>query len=226
MRAIALVLIIASATPAAADATVSLTGSSWEHFGFPKGTPVLAIGEGRLLGGTGREMPIRSSKALVAASVHIQGTDELDRFFFAVRDGHRYHVSPDPCCGLTVSDADADWGRLAVCGKHRDTCPAGTVSVDKFVYRKACGARPTCAPPPLLRVVGDGVTIQWSADPAEPWSTAYKPAPVGRREEPTKAIVRRGSIVVWDESVILHHGNRYTIEVPARGPVRWLIDTP
>src|SRR6185436_16177935 len=109
---------------------------------------------------------VPSARELVHARVAIAGADQGMTFLVDARPGHRYLVSPDPCCLLTVSDRDGELAKQARCAR-KNVCPTGTVEVDKFVDRKdGCGDQPTCAPPARFRVLGGDVTIEWDGEDA------------------------------------------------------------
>jgi hypothetical protein len=212
----ALLIAIASMPAiASADATFRLRGDGgWHDMGWPRGTPILVVGQAR----TTATVTVPASKELVRAQVSVDGKSALG-FLIDARDGHHYTVEPDPCCFLTVSDADDGLAKKARCG-GRDSCPAGTVAVDKFVFRKdACGERLTCAAPAMVRVrvAGGPVTLEWDGSDAAEWTAAYRVAPVGR-EHPQHVVARRAGAVVWQDSVVLHHGARYTIVLDGARP--------
>jgi len=224
MKVVAFAVLVALPATASADAVVTLSGSSWKDYGWASGTPTVTIGDVHIVGKSKPDAsaPVHASRELVRARVAIEGKDDSMSFLVDLRDGHHYLVSPDPCCFLTVSDSDGGLASSTRCAVH-DICPAGTVEVDKFVYRKdGCGERPTCAPPATLRVRGAAVSLEWDGD-ATPWSATYEPAPV-RRENPQHVIARRDGKVVFDDLVVLHHGLRYTLVLDGKSPAHIEID--
>jgi hypothetical protein len=226
MKVVVFAVLAAIPGTASADAVVTLRAGTWKDNGWAPGTPTVTIADVHLVGKRKQNasVPVHAGRELVHARVAIDGKDDGVSFLIDVRDGHHYVISPDPCCILTVSDSDDGLASSARCAVH-DICPAGTVEVDKFVYRKdGCGERPTCAMPAMLRVPGPAVSLEWEGD-ATPWSTTYQPAPV-RRENPQRVIARRDGKVVFDDLVVLHHGLRYTLVLDGNSPPHIDIDEP
>jgi hypothetical protein len=222
MKLVAFGMLLALCSTAAADATVTLRGGArWQDSGWPSGTPMLSIGDKRITATTDTTVSVPASNQLALATMTVGGKRSLE-FFTELHDGHHYTIQPDPCCFLTVSDADDGLEDSARCGGDR--CPNGTVEVDKFVLqKKECPL--TCAPPAMLRVHGARVTIEWDGADGVVWADTYQPAPVGR-EHPQAVVVRAtGGKTVWQGRLVLHHGVRYTLEIPASGLPHVVIDT-
>jgi hypothetical protein len=221
------VIVALAATALAAPgraAIYELSGGSWKDYGWRRGTPTIAIGGTRIAApAKNASASIPSSRELVRATVAIDGGGDGTSFLVDARPGHRYLVSPDPDCFLTVTDLDGELAKQARCAR-KNVCPAGMVEVDKFVYRKdGCGDQPTCAPPAMLRVVGGDVTIEWDGGDAERFGASYRPVGVGR-EQPQQVIVRRKGDVVLGTAIVVHHGSRYTLSFDATGAPHVAID--
>lgn len=198
MRWLGVITVMFGTRLAAADATVTLRKGPWTGYGWPAGTPALAIAGA-----------VRASKQLVKATVTVDGKSPYE-LWIELRDGHRYLVSPDPCCFLVV--ADLDDGASPVRCATKDVCPAGLVAVDKWAsHGHDCGNdRSACAAPALLRVRGDRMTIAWDGDEMVA-DGAYHAVPVGR-ESPHRLVIRRAGAIVWDGAIVVHHGRRYTFD--------------
>lgn len=214
MKAITLTLLLAVRL-VSADATVTVQGGeSWKNAGWHSEIPILDIGQVHVVARGKATAKVPAAKRLQRMKITMGGGQVADAFTFLVdvRDGHRYSIYPDPCCFLTVSDRDDGLVEHATCGKA-DSCPAGTVEVDKFAYRKdECGKQPTCAPPALVRGVFDQpvMTISFDDSDEAPLTRVYQIAPVGR-EAPVHVVVRIKGRIVIDERVIFHHGAHYTV---------------
>lgn len=232
MRWLVMMAMLLGARSVAADATVTLHGGPWTAYGWPAGTPSLAIGGTTLVGSSAASAKLPASKQLVKATVTIQSPgfagarsgaegrrgESIDgnspyTFWIELRDKHRYMVDPDPCCFLVVADLDDAPVRCAT----KDTCPAGLVEVDTWAsHGHDCGNdRRACAAPALLRVRGDKTTIAWDGQDETVTDGAYHAAPVGR-ENPHRLTVRRNGAIVWDAAIVVHHGQRYTLDATAR----------
>jgi hypothetical protein len=66
-----------------------------------------------------------------------------------------------------------------------------------------------------MRVRGGPAKVEWNGGPAEPGDLTYRIAPVGR-ENPQGLRVTVGGRIVFDDSLVLHHGVRYTLVLDAR----------
>jgi hypothetical protein len=221
---LAITIVLALCATASADATVTLRGGAvWHDSGWPTGTPVLSIGRTQIVGkseATTAKVP--ASRELARATISIDGRHPLS-FFFELREGHHYFVSPDPCCFVVVTDPDDGLAESARCASLR-TCPTGAVEVDHFLYRKPeCGEAATCAPPALLRVRGTEIALEWEGSDAVAWTENYRAAPVGRAQ-PQHVVARRQGKNVWDGHLVLRHGARYTLDLANPGAVRVLVD--
>jgi hypothetical protein len=197
---------------------VTLRKGPWTDHGWPAGTPTLAVAGATLRGTSDATAKVAPSKRLVKATVTVDGKSPY-AFWIELRDGHRYTVSPDPCCFLVVADLDdlADKTASPPRCATKGVCPAGLVAVDKFAsHGLDCGNDgQVCAAPALLRVRGDRTTIAWAGEGEAPADGAYHAAPVGR-EHPHRLVVRRDGKIVWDAAIVVHHGRRYTLDAAAR----------
>lgn len=220
---LALAVLVALCGTAGADASVTLRGGAmWHDMGWPRGTPILTIGSTRVVGkDEATTVKLAGGKQLVTATISIDGKDEMD-FVLDLREGHHYTIEADPCCFLVVGDADDGLASTARCARG-DTCPAGTIEIDRFVYRlPECGERPTCGAPALLRVRGGDVTIEWDGSEQVAWTDKYRWAPVGR-EHPQAVIVRKAGKIAWQGRLVLHHHTHYTLDMTGAAP-RFLVD--
>jgi hypothetical protein len=139
--------------------------------------------------------------------------DDSISFLVDLRDGHRYTVSPDPCCFVVVYDLDDALIEAAKCGTASG-CPAGSVEVDKLVYRNDdCGKQPTCAAPAMVRGLRYGLApTTISIDDSDPVNLTYDyQAATAGREAPHHIVVKYKGRAVFDERVILRYGVHYTI---------------
>src|SRR5262245_49273496 len=115
MKLSAIGAVVLATRVASADAVVTLRKGPWDDYGWRKGTPILSIGGARLVGKTTVKASVSSAKELVRAEVTVDGQDGVS-FLVALRDRHHYTISPDPCCLLTVDDADDGLASRARCG--------------------------------------------------------------------------------------------------------------
>src|SRR5262245_43148217 len=91
------VVVLFGARLAAADAKLTLRGGSWVDYGWPAGTPTLAGAGVTLTAKTDATAAVPASNQLVKLTVAVDGKSTY-ALWFELRDGHRYMVSPDPCC--------------------------------------------------------------------------------------------------------------------------------
>lgn len=213
--------LLLAASPAAADATLTLADHSWEmHDGSP-GTVSLTVGSRTVVPTQKAGVKLPASKQLVKATLAI-GDKRRDEIWIELRDGHRYSIVPDPCCFLSIFDRDDGLDKAPRCGAP---CPPGTIEVDKWSqHGHNCGARPTCAPPALLRIRGNGVTATWDGEPVAA-DGAYHSVAVAR-ESPHYLLARQDDKPLWEAVVVVRHGGRYTLDLIDPTSPRILVDGP
>jgi hypothetical protein len=215
---LSLVMLVAIGSPAAADATIDVMSASWQDAGWPAGRPVLTVSGIDVQGGTKAHVP--AFNQMTRATVKV-GSSTMS-FWFELRDQHRIHIQPDPCCFLQVFDLDSRLEPKLACADDHDRCPAGLVAANKFVWKESkCGARATCAPTARLRVRGGAVTIELEGTKPEPWTDRV--IDVGR-QYPQPVTVRQGDKVIFSDRVVFQHGRSYVLDIGSTGTVKLLVD--
>jgi hypothetical protein len=139
-------------------------------------------------------------------------------FLTELRAGHRYKLTPDPCCEIAFWDerppADADNAMCA--GKDGECTRKDFMQLPGFLGHGKCGERFVCVPPPLVRFRAAGPITVYS-DFEEPLYTVsdgeYHRWPQSRETSPWPLVIKQGKKVLFDSYVQFRTNHHYTVVI-------------